>query len=132
MSPALFLVMGLIEQAMSDVRQIMENSNDFGVTITFTSPDADVAEVTGTHSKHHIGVDEGGYPINSKNAHVTVAEASLTDLNYPIRNDSGEVSILRHRVQVSDSTGLAKEYVVKETLPDETLGIIVCILGDYA
>jgi hypothetical protein len=38
---------------------------------------------------------------------------------------------LNHLVNVKDSTGNLRNYVIMENFPDETLGMITCILGDY-
>jgi len=34
-------------------------------------------------------------------------------------------------IDVSDSTFLVKKYIVTESYPDESLGLIILILGDY-
>lgn len=88
--------------------------------------------LTGFVSKHWINFDTDGAPVNSKNAHICIDEDVLEELNYPYRNSDGEVALKNHRVFTKDSTGGLKSYVVKEWFPDETLGLIVCILGDYA
>jgi hypothetical protein len=36
-----------------------------------------------------------------------------------------------HVVNVKDSTGIVKNYVVLQNWPDETIGLITFILGDY-
>jgi hypothetical protein len=68
--------------------------------------------------------------VNTKNAHIAISEKFLSDASYPYRNLSGEVSLKNHRIAVADSTGLVKNYVIREIFPDETIGLIVCILGD--
>jgi hypothetical protein len=42
------------------------------------------------------------------------------------------VALQGHKVAVADSTGVVKNYVVREQYPDETIGLIVLILGTYA
>lgn len=88
-------------------------------------------ETTGFVSKHWINFDSGGESINSKNSHICIDEDALVLLGYPVRNSDGEVSLFNHRVSTPDSSGLVKEYLIKEWFPDETLGLIVCILSDY-
>ena len=88
-------------------------------------------ETTGFVSKHHIDYDSDGSSINSKNAHICLSEEELVLKAYPVRNSSNEVYLLNHKVLTKDSSGIAKNYVIKEWFPDETLGLIVCILGDY-
>jgi len=99
---------------------------------TITNPKTNVSvSSTGYVGKHWINFDSDGNSINSKSAHIGVSEDDLTELGYTIRNGNNEVSLYNHRVSAKDSTGVLKEYVIKEWFPDETLGLIVCILGDY-
>ena len=123
--------MGLIEQAKKDIEQITSNSNDFGVTMLFEAPGGEKATVNGLHSKHHMAYDTDGNMVNSQNAHVSVSEKFLTDAGYPGRNLNGEVTHKDHKVTVKDSTGVEKVYSIREWYPDETIGLITCILGIY-
>jgi hypothetical protein len=127
----LFEKMGLIEQAISDVRAITAGA--FGVSITMTALNGEVATFTGLHTKHHLSVDAEGREVSSKKASIAIHEQNLSAANasYPIRNADGEVVLLNHKVSVPDSTGSAKNYIVLISLPDEALGLIVLILGDY-
>lgn len=122
--------MSLLDQAKKDIQQITGNIAEFGVQLTLTSPNSDVATVNGLHAKHHTGFDEEGFPVNSKIASVAISEQWLVDANYPLRVN-GEVNLKNHRVSAKDSTGILQQYMIKEFFPDETIGLIVCILGDY-
>jgi len=82
-------------------------------------------------SKHWINFDTDGNAANSKNAHICLDEDLLIAASYPVRNSDQEVFLRKHKVITKDSTGIEKNYVVNEWFPDETLGLIVCILGDY-
>lgn len=124
--------MSLLDQIIEDVRTITGNPDEFGREISFEAPTGETAVIIGLHTKHHMGVDTDGIRVNSKNAHISFSEKLLTDKNYPVRNASGEVSLERHLVTVKDSTGNAPTYVIREWYPDETLGLIVCILGDFS
>jgi len=124
--------MSLYDRAKSDWQNITTNTNGWGAAITMVAPDESVANVVGLRSKHHIGIDpETGNWINTKNAHVSVSEKQLTDQSYPVRDASGEVNLDNHRVTVKDSTGADKEFVIREFFPNETIGVIVCILGEF-
>lgn len=123
--------MGLIEQAKSDIKDITSNLDEWAVSITFTAPTGEIATVNGLHSKHHMSMDTDGNRINSKNAHISVSEELLTAKNYPVRNKKGEVKLNDHKVNVKDSTGISKNYVIREGFPDETIGLITCILGSH-
>jgi hypothetical protein len=123
--------MGLMDQIRVDVQTILTNGNDFAVDIVMIAPNAAMAAFKGLHSKHHFAVDLEGNQVNSKNSHITFSEQTLVDLGYPLRNLSGEVDLYRHRVNVKDSTGIVKNYIVGTWFPDETVGLITCILQDY-
>ena len=121
----------IFELAKRDAKHFLQKGG-FEETIVLTNPSGDKSlSLTGFATKHHISFDSDGLPINGKNAHVTVDEKFLVDNGYPVRNSGGEVSLLKYKVSVPDSSGLVKNYVVKENFPDETLGLIVLILGDY-
>lgn len=126
--------MNLKQQAQLDVKQITTNkATGFGEDILLTAPNGQTATVVGLHTKHHLGADTDGNRVNTKNAHISFAEAALLAVNplYPVRNAGGEVALKDHLVVVKDSTGLDKNYIIKEWFPDETVDLIVCILGDY-
>lgn len=123
--------MGLIDQAIADTAAIAGNQNWFGVPIVLTTAEGAEYTITGLHSKHHLGMDETGTPVNTKNAHLSFHESQITDQGGSIRNAAGEVAIVGWTAAVKDSTGTSKEYVIRQTMPNETTGLIVCILGDY-
>jgi len=128
-----FLVMGIIDTIKSDIQDITTNLDGFGVAINITTPDnVTSVDVVGVHTKHHLGIDTEGNQVNSKNAHIGISEQVLIDAGYPVRNAGGEVSLKDHKIIVKDSTTFDKNYVVDQWFPDETIGLIVCILSDYA
>lgn len=124
--------MGLFEQAQEDFHKITTNLNGSGQAFVIKTPNSQTtANLVGLSTKHHIAYDTEGVMINSKNASVTFTEKQLTDVDYPVRNDQDEVAITGHLIEVADSTGIVKKYIISEIYPDEFLGIIVCVLGDY-
>lgn len=127
--------MGLLEQARKDIAKITGNkTTGWGASLTFT-PRANKggAEVTitGLHSKHHLGEDTDGNRVNSKNAHVSFSDSFLVAAGYPIRNLKGEMDMVGDKVKATDSTGQEWAYIIRETYPDETVGLTCCILGDF-
>lgn len=121
----------LLIRARRDARKHLK-SGGFEETILLETVDASISiETKGWASKHWINFDADGVSVNSKNAHITLDELELVSLNYPVRNENKEVYLFNHRIFVSDSSGELKSYVIKEWFPDETLGLITCILGDY-
>ena len=100
--------------------------------VTISSPTGtNTVTTTGYNGKHWINFDSEGNSINSKSAHVGLSESDLNAKGYITRNADNEVYLFNHRITSKDSTGIRKTYVIKEWFPDETLGLIVCILGDY-
>lgn len=124
--------MSILDFARSDWNKITTSKNDFGVEMTLTAPTGETATVVGLHTKHWFKVDfESNEVLNTRNAHVSISEQALIALYYPVRNDKGEVRMKGDIVAVKDSTGIEKLYKLDQVWPDETVGQIVCQLGDY-
>lgn len=124
--------MGLMDEIKQDVLDITSNSNEFGVSITFTNPaGTQTIVVVGTASNHFMQFDfEQGKNINSQNAHVSVSEQLFINNSYQIRDVAGKVAMKKHRVSYIDSTGASGSYEVLEAFPDQAVGLIVFILGE--
>ena len=124
--------MSLVDQAKADWQQITTDKvSGFGTSITLATPTGSaVVDIVGLATKHHIGIDDDGNVVNTKNAHISFSEKQLTDQSYPVRDSDGEVSLYNHQVTWIDSTGASITYVIREMFPDETIGVILCILGD--
>lgn len=121
----------LLQAARNDFKQFIEGGG-FEEDITLVTPDGATAyDIKGFAAKHHINFDSDGAPINSKNVHLCIVESSLVALGIQTRNTKGEIALLNWLVVYPDSSGTARNYKVRETLPDETLGGIVMILEDY-
>lgn len=119
----------LLALARRDSNKIITKGG-FEVVIQLQTPSNDLTvSVSGLGSKHFINFDSDGLPINSKNVHICISESDLVSLEYPVRNAKNEVSLLNHLVVFKDSTGFDRSYKVSENYPDETLGLIVCILS---
>lgn len=124
--------MGLLEQAKKDTEAINTNLNDWSALQYWTNPGATkTATVKGRHVKHHMGFDLEGKLVRTKNASCSFSEQTMVDAAYPIRNAKGEVDLKNHLVNIVDSTGTLYKYIVEQWLPDETIGMVVCILGAY-
>ncbi len=122
--------MGLRELAKQDIEDITSNLNEFGLAMTFTPPVGYSLDVVGTEAKIHMQFDvETGKDVNAQKASVSVSEKFFIDADYPVRNASGEVAMKKHKVDYIDSTGTTCNFEVLEQFPDETLGLIVFILG---
>lgn len=122
----------LLEAARKDMAKIVQ-SGGFEEDITFSDPSSGLnAIIKGLHSKHWLSFDTDGNAFNSKNAHISVMESLLNLNGFATRNPrTGNVDLKKYIISVKDSTGLEKKYKIEESLPSETTGLIVCILGDY-
>ena len=124
--------MGMLEQAQADIKRIRTDPNGFNRLITFISKDGvSTTKVRGMHSKINMAVDTEGQNVNSKKATVSISESSLTDFGYPTRDQKGECILKDDKIDVVDSTGVLCHYIIREVFPDETVGLIVCVLGDF-
>jgi len=124
--------MNLYDRAKNDVKNITSNPKEFGAVLTFEDLSGNLFTFNGIHTKHHSNMDSLGNSVNAKNAHISFSEVVSSLMGMVIRNASNEVDITGFKVTVKDSTGLDCRYVIKETMPNETTGLIVCILGDLA
>ena len=122
--------MGLRELAKADIEDITSNLNEFGLAMTFSTPDGAISvEVVGTEAKIHMGFDmDTGKEINAQKASVSVSEKFFIDADYPVRDAAGSVSMKKHRVSYIDSTGTTCNFQIAEQFPDESIGLIVFIL----
>jgi len=119
-----------LERAKYDWLRFSTNGG-FQVALTLTPVSGSPLQCVGLATKHHNSIGSDGLPVNSKNAHISLIESYLIGLGYVVRDSNGEVNLRNHRVSFADSSGVVKNYIIKETLPDETVGVITCILGDY-
>ena len=120
--------MDLLSQARQDVQTIREG--EFSADITLDDGLGNLTTVRGMAAKHHLGINpDTGAPINSKNASISISEQTLVDAGYPVRTDN-EVAMTGRKVNYTDSAGVDAQYKIDEVWPDETLGLIVMILGD--
>lgn len=120
--------MGLIQQIKEDIEDITSNLDDFAVVLTLQPPNGVPVTINGFHSKHHLGFTTEGARVNSRNAHAAFSEKFLTDVGYPVRIN-GQVNLESHKLTAKDSTGNDVTYVIEQYYQDETIGLIVCILG---
>lgn len=137
--------MGLLAQAQEDIKTITTNLHDWATDITFIDasltfdqsfdpsfgPDK-VCTIQGLHTKRRSTIDGEGNEANVKHAHISFSESVLVDAGFTVRLAvTNEVYLKRVKVRVKDSTGVECKYVIREWFPDETIGLIVCILGDF-
>lgn len=122
------------ERAIADAKRFSQGTWGVDITLTAPAPGSQVANIRGFGSKHHLKIDpDTGLPVNSNNIHVSFPESSILDANpdYPTRVN-GEIYIKDHLVSFADAAGNVGNFQIDEQFPDETIDLIVCILGVYA
>lgn len=126
--------MSILDLARADMQFITtDTTGGFAVNITFTSPTGTVATIGGLYTKHREQYDNDGRPINTKKVHIGFSETVLNAAGYPTRpgGPGTEVDMKGALATLSDSTSIATQYIIEQWWPDDTLGLIVCMLGDY-
>lgn len=120
--------MGIFEKARNDSKRYSQE-----VSLTFYRIVGTEVVVKGIATRHHLGVDpDTGLTVNSRNVHCTISESLLNAKNYTTRNSKGEVNLVNTFVKYADSTGVVRTYKINEVLPDDSLGLLVCILGSFS
>ncbi len=123
--------MGLLDQAKKDLAAVFGNTGDFSIPLILVKPDKTEINIIGLHTKHHLGVDTDGDTVESRTSHVSFTENQVTDQGESIRNEAGQVDLEAWLVKAKDSTGTLVTYAFQKRFPDETFGLITCILEDY-
>lgn len=88
--------------------------------------------INGMATRHHLGIDPDTRTlVNSRNTQCTIHENLLKEAGFTTRNANNDVILKGVYVRYADHTGVSKVYVIAETYPDDTLGIIVCTLNQF-
>ena len=135
--------MGLLDQIRRDVNHILTSKATAPMSdVVFTTPIDVEPEVSVTcvalAVKHSIPLYKSNYQETNivtavgRTARVTVSEAALVALDYPVRNGDNVVDMKDHKVQWVDSAGLTYTGIIRMQEPDETTGNIVFTVGDHA
>lgn len=122
--------MSLYDRAYRAANRITSDTNGWGVPIVLTDLSGNSCNIIGTRSKHHLGVDNQGNSVNTKNAHVSFHELQVINAGFNIRNGEHEIAIKGWQVDVGDSSGNVTAYSITEFYPSETIGLIVCVLAE--
>ncbi len=123
--------MSALDQMQAAIASISSNPAGFNELVTFTKSTGETATITCIPNKIGRKLETNtGMIINTKNPSVVFSE-SVMPITYPVRNADGEVSMIGDRVTMADSTGIEKQYIVQQNIPDETVGLITLILGDF-
>lgn len=123
---------GVLEMARNDWKKHITSTSGAGEDISVTTPDnATTVNVRGLAMSHHLNFDTEGHVVNSKSTHISISEKDLTDQGYVVRNIKNIVALHKHKISFADSTGVTKNYLIIQAYPDETVGLITCVLGNH-
>lgn len=121
----------LLAAARADTLNILTKGGFTEDLMISSDQGANWSTIQGLATGHHINFDTDGAPINSKNVHINIAETTLTEAGFQVRDASGNVNMRGWLVRFNDSKGDLNDFVIGETWPNESLGCIVCSLKDY-
>ena len=124
------MVGNLLAQARKDVKHVVTKLGFQNDVFLINNLSMNFIQLKGLTSKHWIQFDSDGSPINAKNVHLNLIEKDIQELGFETRGKNGNVNLLDYYVIVQDSTNNYKKYQVKEVYPNESLGLIVFILGN--
>lgn len=124
------MVGNLLARARQDAKKIVTNSGFQNDVFLINPLSMNFIQLKGLTSKHWLQLDSDGSPINAKNVHLNLIEKDIQELGFETRGKNGNVNLLDYYVIVQDSTNNYKKYQVKEVYPNESLGLIVFILGN--
>jgi len=119
----------ILNMARKDAHKIL-TSLGYETEITLKKGLIEVV-INGLGLVHHLAFDTEGQTVNTRTAHVTISEQACIDVDFDIRNDKGTVYMRDVLISFADCTGVIKTYMVKENFADDTLGVIVLMLGKY-
>lgn len=125
--------MGLREQAEADLAFILEDSVlGFGWDINLTDPVGLSEDLVGFSGDISLTIDpETGVPVSGQLAHVSLRITTLKALGFELPRGIIDASSKPWVVRFNDIDGVPRTYKVQESNPDQTLGVIVCILENY-
>ena len=112
----------VLERARTRARAAVKQTQ-----LSFTAPTGETASVMGSASLRHLS-DFEGISASTQEAHCSFAEKDLQEEGYPVRS-GGEPNLHKHSVEFVDAQGTTRIFTIIDVHPDDTLGIIRCILG---
>ena len=123
--------MSLLNRAREDFARHISGESGFGVDITFYNQPSPEVVIRGIGMAHHMSEDSEGHVINTRNSHISFSEKQANDAGIVTRNSDGEVALEKVLVSFADSASILRRYSIKQVFPDETVGIIYCVLNSY-
>ena len=122
---------GITTHAYLLAARILNSKGHFATDVTFDNRNETVVVCPALVVRHHLkGIDMDGNVVDGLVARVTVSEKQLVDLEYPVRNIDKLVAMKDHRVSYTDENGIARDYIIKQQLPSDTIGVLMFGLAE--
>jgi hypothetical protein len=116
-------------QAAADARAIVEDAAAFSWPVTVTNPSGLSAVLNGLTKDIAAHVDpETGIVVSSRTASVTLSTASLETAGLGVPKNIPQKTSKPWVIQFFDVAGMLHAFKVIDSLPDTTLGLVVCRL----
>jgi len=124
---------GLRTTAEADLSFILEDgAMGFGWPITLKDPTGTTANFTGYSGDISAMFDpDTGVPVSGQLAHVALRLSSLNAVPFELPRGVADESSKPWVVTFDDIDGTARTFKIKNSDPDFTLGVVVCILEVY-
>lgn len=121
--------MGLRQIAEQDLEFILENSDDFGWAIRVIAPSGLFDDVYGSSTDIGFLIDpDTGQAVSGRSASVAVRISSLTN---GLPEEVTDKTLKPWLVEFKDINGNSYTFKVVKTMPDRTIGVIVCMVELY-
>lgn len=125
--------MGLREIAANDSKLILEDSTTgFGWPITVTTPDESSDDFTGFSNDISAVIDpDTGQIVGGQQATVALSIEALNDVGFEIPRNISSSDKKPWLIKFENLLGVERTFKVRQSLPDNGLGVVVCVLEDY-
>lgn len=123
----------LRQLAESDLAITLTDSVDgFGWPVTVTDPDGNTADLIGQTGDIAELIDpDTGQAVSGRLAHVALRIRDLEAAGLGLPQGVHESGRLPWRFAFDDINGNAHLFMVRQSNPDRTLGIVTCTLGEF-
>ena len=125
-------MIGLRELAHEDMIRIMKDESGFRWPCTLTSPDLLSASFFVRCTDIHQSIDPGtGEVITGRQASISFAYDDLIKENMEAIRGIEDSNLKPWVVEFKNVNGVSGNYKISESYPDNTLGLVVCMLEAY-
>jgi hypothetical protein len=124
---------GLLDEAAAFTREILEDvDGGFGQVVTVTDPFGKELDAKGFSKSISQVIDpQTGMMVSGKYVSVTLPIGVFVDAGWGLPRGTNSPDEVPWVVSFADVAGVVSRFKVRETMPDRTLGTIVCVLEDW-